>query len=215
MRPKKDPDIRKEAFIAAATGLFKDQGYAAVSVRNILDAVGDKSTSTGIFYYYFASKDELYQECVKNVAASYIAGFDDGICEENDSAVHQLIKYLQNIELSLEKYPRLIIDESAANRLFILDMKEKVTEKLIEEGRCFFLHAGLASESNADHITQFICGGIGEMIFLYRTRGMYGTLQIRELVDHIAEFSMGAFPLSKEQREEIRKGICAYRSEGM
>jgi len=213
MRPKKDPGIKKETFITVATELFKDQGYTAVSVRNILDAVGDKSTSTGIFYYYFASKDELYHECVKTVAASYIAGFGDGIDEESGSAVHQLIKFIQNIELSLTKYPRLIIDENAANRLFILEMKEKVTERLIEEGRNFFLRVGLVSETNADHLTQFICGGIGEMIFLYRTGGMYGVSQIRELIDHITDFSMGALPLTKQQKDEIRKGICACRSE--
>jgi len=211
MRPKKAPGVKKEAFITAATELFREQGYAAVSVRNILDAVGDKSTSTGIFYYYFSSKEELYQECVRSVAEAYIAGFGEGLGKEGPDPAGQLAKYLQNIELSLMKYPRLILDETTANQLFILDMKERVTRRLIEEGKKFFLKAGLADEDNADYCSQFICGGIGEMIFCFRTSRLSGTGHVRDLTDHIAALSAGALSLTEDQKQQIGKELADWR----
>ncbi len=211
MRPKKDPEIKKEAFIVAATDLFKQQGYAGVSVRSILDAAGDKSTSTGIFYYYFSSKDELYRECVKAVADAYIAGFGDGLSAENDSVTGQILRFFQNIESSLVEFPNLIHDDNVENQLFILDMKEKVTQRLISEGKAFLVKIGLIDADSADHYAQFICGGIGEMMFLYRKDGIYGLRQIRELVDHMIDFSLKMFLLDEQQKQLIRKGIADWR----
>ena len=45
MKVKKDPKMRREAFIKAATELFVEKGYDAVSIRAVLDAVGDKTAS--------------------------------------------------------------------------------------------------------------------------------------------------------------------------
>lgn len=42
--------------LAAAAKLFRDQGYAATTLRQIADAVGIKA---GSIYYYFESKEEI------------------------------------------------------------------------------------------------------------------------------------------------------------
>lgn len=59
MRRKKDPEIRREVFIRAAQALFLSRGYESVSVRDVLDAVGERSASPSVFYYYFWRVESL------------------------------------------------------------------------------------------------------------------------------------------------------------
>ncbi|MSS59135.1 TetR/AcrR family transcriptional regulator [Erysipelotrichaceae bacterium Oil+RF-744-GAM-WT-6] len=57
--------MRKEEFIHAAEQLFLEKGYEHVSIRNVLDAVGNKTASPSVFYYYFSSRDVLYHACIE------------------------------------------------------------------------------------------------------------------------------------------------------
>ena len=49
----------RQAILHAAAGLFREKGYAAVSLRDIADAV---SMKTGSLYYHFDSKESLVEE---------------------------------------------------------------------------------------------------------------------------------------------------------
>ena len=54
-RRRQDPTIRRSELIDAASRLFLSKGYAATSVRDILDEVGNRTASPSVFYYYFTS----------------------------------------------------------------------------------------------------------------------------------------------------------------
>jgi AcrR family transcriptional regulator len=49
----------RQAILHAAAGLFREKGYAAVSLRDIAEAVAMK---TGSLYYHFDSKESLVEE---------------------------------------------------------------------------------------------------------------------------------------------------------
>ncbi|MFI4974145.1 MAG: TetR/AcrR family transcriptional regulator [Caulobacterales bacterium] len=51
--------ITRGLILEAAAGLFRQKGYAAVSLRDIAEAVGMK---TGSLYYHFDSKESLVEE---------------------------------------------------------------------------------------------------------------------------------------------------------
>jgi len=60
--PAKTPsksEATRRAILQAAAGLFRQRGYAAVSLRDIAEAVGMK---TGSLYYHFDSKESLVEE---------------------------------------------------------------------------------------------------------------------------------------------------------
>ena len=61
MRSKLTPrgQERREQLIACAARLFAERGYHPTSVADIVDAL---SVGKGVFYWYFASKDELLAE---------------------------------------------------------------------------------------------------------------------------------------------------------
>lgn len=73
-RPKKDPNIKRKEFIEKATELFFEKGYDDTSVQDILSAVGKEGTlSPSVFYYYFKSKDEIFEAVMREYVRQYIA----------------------------------------------------------------------------------------------------------------------------------------------
>lgn len=65
-RPKKDPEIKRKVFIDAARKLFFTMGYDSTSIQDILLAVGNGTAlSPSVFYYYFKSKDDLFEAMVQ------------------------------------------------------------------------------------------------------------------------------------------------------
>ena len=125
MRTKKNPGIRQEVFISAATELYMEKGYEAVSIRDVLNAVADKTASPSVFYYYFSSKDELYRACVESVAKSYLASMTEAFSVESKTASEWMFSLVSGLKEYLMNERNLIVtSESSPNRIFILDMRE-------------------------------------------------------------------------------------------
>ncbi len=62
MRTVKEPELRKKELIEIALKLFLKKGYEKTSVRDILREV---KGSPGMFYYYFSSKEEIFEEAIQ------------------------------------------------------------------------------------------------------------------------------------------------------
>jgi AcrR family transcriptional regulator len=58
-KPPSKSEATRRSILGAAAGLFRQHGYAAVSLRDIAAAVGMK---TGSLYYHFDSKESLVEE---------------------------------------------------------------------------------------------------------------------------------------------------------
>lgn len=63
------PDM-KEKIIRSAIQLFTKKGYAATSVREIVEASG---VSKPVLYYYFKNKEELYLQIMHEAGAQHTA----------------------------------------------------------------------------------------------------------------------------------------------
>jgi AcrR family transcriptional regulator len=63
----RDADARR-ALLEAATGLFNAKGYAAATVREIVQAAG---VTKPVLYYYFGSKEGIYLELMKSAFESF------------------------------------------------------------------------------------------------------------------------------------------------
>ena len=58
-KPPSKSEVTRRSILEAAAGLFRQRGYAAVSLRDIAESVGMK---TGSLYYHFPSKESLVEE---------------------------------------------------------------------------------------------------------------------------------------------------------
>ena len=208
MRPKKDPGIRREQFIEAAAGLFLQHGYADVSVKAVLDAVGDRTASPSVFYYYFADKDELYRAAVEKIANSYVDGFDEAFADTGLSPDAQLMALVQIMHKSLAKNRKLTLtDISRKNRSFILDMKEQVTASFAKMWECFLLQSGLLKDRDPGRLALFLAGGISAMIMAYMTQDVRNEEAEQTLVKDIVLFSASALGLNETERQMFLQRI--------
>ena len=56
--------VRRDAFVDAATKRIQTQGYARMTIQDVLDDVG---TSRGAFYHYFDSKQALLEAVIERM----------------------------------------------------------------------------------------------------------------------------------------------------
>ena len=208
MRPKKDPGIRREQFIDAATGLFLQYGYEGVSIKSVLSAVGDRSVSPSVFYYYFANKDELYRAAVEGIANSYVAGFKKVFANDKLSLNEQLMELIEVMHKSLTANRMLIFtDIYDKNRSFILDMKERVTASFTEMWECFLLRSGFLRNQELRRQALFISGGISAMIMDYMMQGVRSEEAEMTLVKEIVIFSASVLGLNDTEKQMLIQTI--------
>ncbi len=146
MRSRAESARRQEAFLQAGTELFMEKGYEDVSVRDVLNAVGDKTVSPSVFYYYYSSKDALYKACVNTVAQDYLSSVESCLSAAGKNTEEKVLALIAAIEgYMLNERNLILTGESVPNRLFILDMREQVTEQIISMWTEMMLPEGAAS----------------------------------------------------------------------
>lgn len=64
-----DYSARRAELISAAADVFREKGYAAATLNDIAVVVGSPRAS---LYYYIASKEELFEECITDAVNSNI-----------------------------------------------------------------------------------------------------------------------------------------------
>ncbi len=204
MRPKKDPGIRQEAFILAASELFMEKGFEGVSIRDVLDAVADKTASPSVFYYYFSSKDALYRACVDAVAQNYMSAMQEGFSAEGKSLEEWLSSLIVCMEAYLLNERNLMqTGSSTPNRLFLLDMRDRVTKEIgtywAESLSVLF---GVPS-ADAPALAQFLSGGIGEMMFSFMLAGKQDRAAVQKLAETAVRFCMNVIEVPQDKKSRM------------
>jgi AcrR family transcriptional regulator len=64
-----DHDKRRADILEQCFSLFAEQGYAALTMRGIARALG---VSTGTLYYYFASKEAIFESMFRRLATANV-----------------------------------------------------------------------------------------------------------------------------------------------
>ncbi len=210
MRIKQDPSIRQEAFIKASTALFAEKGYDAVSIKDILAAVSDKSASPSVFYYYFDSKEDIYQACISDMATRYT----DRIRKEFSVDYNTPEEWLLSVTVCVRDYliygnNIVSTGHSEFNRVFVLDTRSKVTKKIGEIWTESLSSLLSVTEHDAFMIAQFISGGISEMLYQYLLNKKTVIDDIKELIINIVRFSANTLCLTKERQHALIASVKA------
>ncbi len=214
MRKAENPDIRKEEFIRAAEKLFLEKGYENVSIRNVLDAVGNKTASPSVFYYYFDSKDDLYHACIEAAASAFFSGWNTAFAASSITPEDQLLQMAGMMEKSLREYSHFLPAEaSMPNRLFILDVRSQVTGKMAELWAAFLHQAGICSEEECLPRAQFLAGGIGELIFHDLTAEQRNEKTFAEAMQSIIFFVLSAMNYSPEEQKKLLRELKQRKEE--
>ena len=102
-RVSKPPEIRKQELVDVALSLFMEKGYEAVSVRDILKVVNGHP---GMFYYYFASKQEIYNEAMRQMVQRELDVRTKIICNKEKSVLIRAKELISQIQISINSFYR-------------------------------------------------------------------------------------------------------------
>ncbi|MDC7124503.1 MAG: TetR/AcrR family transcriptional regulator [Spirochaetales bacterium] len=165
-RPKKNPEERRVEFINAARQLFFTKGYNTTSIQDILDAVGDKSCSPSVFYYYFKSKEEIYHSVMETYCDEYTELIEKSLMDNQLGTEEQIVATIKVMtETLLASIDKIDRSNSVENRLFALDLRERTTHKIIQiMAEAMNNTFPKKTEAYNKNISTFIAGGVGEML---------------------------------------------------
>lgn len=82
------PNLSRERVLVAAESLFMERGYAAVTLRDIADALGIKQAS--LYYHAPGGKEELFVVVVERALDRHQAGLEAALAEAGPELRAQL-----------------------------------------------------------------------------------------------------------------------------
>ena len=95
----------KNRIIAVGGRLFFERGFDGTGIRQIMKAVG---ADVGGFYYYFKSKDELFDAVLENFFVPIKEGFAriaDSVGDDPAATLLEFFRYVRQITVDFrEKY---------------------------------------------------------------------------------------------------------------
>ncbi len=114
-------DIRRDAFVDAATNLIQTKGYAQMSVQDVLDELG---ASRGAFYHYFDSKGALLDAVMERLLTIGMTIAQQVVADPDRTAVDKVTAVFTGIarwknerrELMLELLNVWLSDDNAIVR---------------------------------------------------------------------------------------------------
>jgi|GEM_PF-1337508 len=134
-RPKKDPAIRQKEFTDAAEELFFEKGYDATSIQDVLKAVGGESLSPSVFYYYFSSKEDLFEATIGDYVSRYIEGIARILNDESLNLSAKVQSIMEKIRTAIHHFLRIETffekDKGYSRQIYEL-MAHKVLSCLID-----------------------------------------------------------------------------------
>lgn len=86
MRVSKKPEERRQEIIEVAQRHFEEKGYEATQIKDIVREMG---VAQGLFYYYFKSKDEVFEAVAESYASVVVKKISVRI-EQETTALEQL-----------------------------------------------------------------------------------------------------------------------------
>lgn len=207
-RPKIDPKYRQNAFIHAASALFFSKGYENTSIRDILDAVGEKSLSPSVFYYYFESKEALYHAVMESYVDQYIVKLQAVLANDRINIEARMAALLtEMINTLIESQPAIHKSDSVQNRLFILDLQERISQRITSLWEEAILQMPWIVPADAKAASRFITGGICSLIYNFIFGSTNEQEDIDSLTHSIIHFSITALRVPEALQEKF---IAAY-----
>jgi AcrR family transcriptional regulator len=209
-RPKKDPSIRQHEFMAAAKQSFFAKGYDNTSIQDILQNVGEKSVSPSVFYYYFTSKEDIYHAVMESYIEEYMEKLENCLHDES-MKIEERIAAMMSVFIDTLAESKKAIDISAGinNRLFVLDLRERITRRIagMWEMAIVSLPWFRVSDAEAKRLALYVTGGICEMIYDYVFEKGDEQKDIHALTDAIIRFSAAVLDVPKIIQKKFLKDL--------
>jgi len=159
----KAPDERRQELLAIGLDLFMQKGTDRVSIKEV---VRKANVATGLFYYYFTSKDAFLEEAIN----SHITGTIGEMLESLQNKDVPLLQRVKNVLLAFKdhanRYAPFLQQDVASSPQHhvlmdsILQRLCPVIQDFIEEG----ISQGMFMVNNAEVTATFIIHGLSGIL---------------------------------------------------
>lgn len=199
-RTVKPPEIRKQELIDAAKKLFLENGYNATTVRDILREVNG---APGMFYYYFASKYDIYKEAMEQNLRTYTAEMTEILCNQSIPIPDRILRALHKFKFTFFAYSHgadrqmFQRDPDFVQRikLIICEALTEASIKMLTDGiKSGDIHNKNLKQEDVPRIAPFIIFGFAGLIN-YDTNGEDDEDTEKKIQSHIDWFLNYVTPL--------------------
>ncbi|MCR8842497.1 TetR/AcrR family transcriptional regulator [Paenibacillus sp. SC116] len=195
MRTTKKPDERRKEFMDTAMALFLKNGYEKTTVEDITQTI---QVAKGSFYYYFKSKQDVFEACIYSAARGIVDKYLIILNNSDKPAAERIVEYIEfNFQLSETGQLNDIFEtihspvfEVVHNRVAAESMNELLQSltSLIESGKqdCGF------QTDDAEFTAAALLGALREVHNLLSKRIGESSNHQRRLIYNLIERIVGA-----------------------
>ncbi len=110
---KRDDSERANQILAAADALFGEQGYDAISVRDVAEAAG---VNKALVFYYFDNKEALFERVMARYYAAHEQALRDALGEDGSvgERLHHLMDAYVDFIATHQNFPRFVQQQVAS-----------------------------------------------------------------------------------------------------
>lgn len=128
VRISKNPAERRKEILLASRTLFFKKGFHETSVKDI---VGELGVAQGLFYYYFKSKEAVFNAVIEDYADEYIERIQGCLFAEEKSLPERIIMALKMFVQLERQGDSIFLDELHAPEH--IELHDKVSMHVVEE----------------------------------------------------------------------------------
>lgn len=152
----------KNRILEVGNRLFFEKGFDGTGIREIMKEVG---ADVGAFYYYYKSKDELFEDVLNNFFAPYEVDFEKIVSEAEQRPYRALLRFFEYVKLSTREF-RAKYDGHIHKtvRWAIREQTLTVLEPYIERIINILISYGGKPTMNAHTMAIFLSHGVGSVI---------------------------------------------------
>ena len=168
----KQSELKKRQIVGAALELFFENGYEGTSIRMIQNKV---KSPIGLFYYYFESKDAVFEEAIKLFFENYEKEMQNVIDSSKNKPDEVLTKYIDYMDFATQDFRSKYLAKLhwtilAAIREYTLRVMKKYILVILED----YVKNDVIkiSQENVTIIANLIAFGTGSSI-LYQSKETY------------------------------------------
>ncbi len=168
----KQSELKKKQIVGAALELFFENGYEGTSIRMIQNKV---KSPVGLFYYYFESKDAVFEEAIKLFFENYEKEMQNVIDSSKNKPDEVLTKYIDYMDFATQDFRSKYLAKLhwtilAAIREYTLRVMKKYILVILED----YVKNDVIkiSQENVTIIANLIAFGTGSSI-LYQSKETY------------------------------------------
>lgn len=186
VKDQKRTDAKKAEIATAALELFLEHGYDGTSIRMIQRKVEKEA---GLFYYYFKSKDDVFEAAINLFFVDYEKPMQEIVENGKANPDRELTKFIDCIDKLTQEFRSQYLEKlhwsvlSAIREHTMLVMKKYIRQILDN-----YLEKGIIKETDLpiEVATNLLAFGIGGSI-LYQSGETYHSQQvyIKQLIERM------------------------------